>query len=80
MAQAPTGPRTGKVAGPSRSRLLRVPRSADRDHSVWAERRAPAPAHAVMAPLICWSFMVIGRQGLEGLLPSGGARVPGGAV
>ena len=29
VAQAPTGPRTGKVAGPSRSRLLRVPRSAD---------------------------------------------------
>jgi hypothetical protein len=24
-------------------------------HLVWAERR-PALAHAVMAPLICWSF------------------------
>ena len=48
MAQAPTGPRTGKVAGPSRSRLLRVPRSAD---EYPCTQRVPSPRHGPMATL-----------------------------
>src|SRR5262245_23725133 len=48
MAQAPTGSRTGKVAGPSRSRLLRVPRSAN-EHP--CTQRLPSPRHGPMATL-----------------------------
>ena len=48
MAKTPTGSRTGKVAGPSRSRLLRVSRSAD---EYPCTQRVPSPRHGPMATL-----------------------------
>ena len=48
MAKTPTGSRTGKVAGPSRSRLLRVSRSAD---EYPCTQHVPSPRLGPMATL-----------------------------
>ena len=48
MAKTSTGSRTGKVAGPSRSRFLRVSRSAD---EYPCTQRVPSPRLGPMATL-----------------------------